>query len=809
MTHTKITNRLFIIISILITSLLFAQSGSISGTVTDEDGNALGGANIMVQGTNLGNSSSSDGSYSISNVPEGPQTIEASFIGYESSISTVDVTSGNVEVSFSLSVSSLATDEVVVSATRGRPMKIVDAPVTISVLNEDDIRRDTGFSFVNSFKKVKGVDTYQTGIDGVAINARGFMTSYSYRFQLRADGMNSMLPGAGISPQGMLPVMKEDIARMEAIVGPSSALYGPNAHNGMLNVISKHPKDSQGGTVVLGAGQNSIMNVRARYAGEAGPIAYKVNLEKLSGEDWKLERNYWIDGNGDGVMDEGEYTVEGNETDVDYLKYNASAYYGLGSNLELSAGYGSATTSNLQTTNVGHLQVKNWVVSNWFAQVTGSNFFARVYGMKNTTGETYQLETRALYQLTTGASKEEAVKARNLIDDSNRLNAEAQFNTSFGSMDVIAGVDYEKSSPVSGRTYLDDSGTDPFSGEEVSKDIVISQFGAYGQVEAGLPMDLSLTAAFRYDQHDLFDPQTSPRLALTWKGLGNGAIRATWNRAFQSPAILQQYLYIYYGMHPLGLPIFLMGNNSGFTTADGTEIPRLSPEVNETMEFGYKGTPLKGLYVDVNYYQSHYENFISALQTFVMPSAKGGEALDPAIVLSYMNFGEVDINGFDLGIDYQVSDMIGVFANYSKVDDSDLDNKKDYAVSDSATVAEYSGLMFNTPEGKWYAGVRLSNVVDGLEISVSAHHVDQFDYVSGYHFATEAYEGLDPTGNPYFHDYGPLGDFTTIDISASYQINDSMGINLNVSNVTDVEARQMAGSPATRRLAVAEFRYTF
>lgn len=802
---------------------LFAQSGSISGNIADSNGSPLAGANVMIDGTTMGGSSDADGNYSIDGVPSGSYTLTASFIGYASSSVSVSVGTGVTNTDFSLAVSNLPGEEVVVSASR-RVEKLVDAPATISVIGEAKIRKSTGFNFGSLMKEVKGADTYQVGISGTAINARGFFTAYSYRFIQMGDGMNAMLPGAGLASGAMWPVAKEDLSRMEVILGPSSALYGPNAHNGLVNVISKHPKQSQGGTVVLGAGQQGILSQRFRYAGEMGSLSYKVNAEHISGDDWEQENNtYWVDVNGNGAVDadSGETVAVGGEDDskIDNLRYNASIYYDLGNSMELAGGYGKGIQNGWGTTNVGVNRIDNWTLSHFWGQFSHPRVFARVYQTTNSAGTTHPVTGRAAQEIG-GATREDAIDAVAYIDDSKKLSAELQGNVEVGPAIVIAGFDYSKFEPVSGRTYLDDNGTDPISGTDEGEAIVLSQKGAYAQAQMELPAALALTAAFRWDDHDNYGSNSSPRLGLVWKGLGFGNLRATWNRAFQAPAILQQLLYLPYGaVGPYNL--ILRGAGLGFTYEDGSKIDPLIVETNETLEFGFKGTPVKGLYVDANYYMSTYENFIGPLHFISDPLGLGlaGEAgtplivthygdqeIDPQYIMTYSNFGEVSISGFDLGVKYMVNKNISVFANYSKVDFSELTNKRE----DETTAAEYAGLWANTPDTKWAAGVDLANLgLDGLFLSFTARNTASFDFVSGSHRATEAGKGTSVTGQPYFTDNGPLGGVTLLDLAISYELNSSMSVNVTIDNITDVEARMMAGAPVSRRLAVAEVRYAF
>ena len=101
---------------VMISSALFGQ-GTVSGSVTDADGNALPGANVVVEGTALGAAATLSGAYSVS-VPNGTYTVTASVVGYTSESATVKVSDSNASASFSLASSSVALGGVEVLADR-------------------------------------------------------------------------------------------------------------------------------------------------------------------------------------------------------------------------------------------------------------------------------------------------------------------------------------------------------------------------------------------------------------------------------------------------------------------------------------------------------------------------------------------------------------------------------------------------------------------------------------------------------------------------------------------------------------------
>ncbi len=811
-----LTFRIFALLTILaFSAAASAQKGAIAGKVTDVDtGEPLIGANVSVPGTSLGAAAGQDGGYLIENVPAGEREIRVSFIGYPSEIQQVTVLANEtVTVNFQLSQSVLLGNTVVVSASR-RPEKLTEAPATISVIDASDLARTTGFTYGEALKQAKGVDTYRTGIDGVTVNARGFMTAYSYRMQLMADGRNSMLPGAGPAAGQQLPVAREDVDRIETILGPSSALYGPNAHNGLVNIITKHPRDYPGLTVAVGGGENSIRTGRLRFARVIDDkFAFKINAEVMRGNDWVKNDTAGVDNN-------GQFYFENPDNNVENFRADAALYYLIATDLELVGAVGYSTTNSVSTTNVGRNQLVGWEYNYEQFRLNHPNFFIQAYRTGNNAGETHALENKVAAQVNAAnagqpISEEQAIEQVRFVDESERFNAEAQFNTTFSKFHFIAGVNYEDSRPVSSGTYLSDT---------LGNDLQIKQSGVYAQAEFEPGERLKLIAAGRYDRHDNYDSQFSPRIGAVYKIPGYGALRFTYNRAFQAPAIIQQELYLLFGLNAsLGIPVRLRGNGHGFKIRTGdaiVNIDPLEPETNTTYEIGYSGFATKKLHIDFNAYHSKYKNFISPLNVIgisgafpvpVLPTVLSqgevtfSESASPELVLTYRNFGEVTMQGIDFGLQFQVSRKVGLWGNFSYVNPRDLDNAgNDF---DMDGMVEPSELSFNTPENRFNLGLMLTDfLLPGLFASASMRHVDSYDFVSGSHSGTKDGEG---SGLFQFKDRGPLGGFESIDVNLSYLLKSGVQFNLGVTNLLDKKLQEMVSSPAIRRLIVGEIKYTF
>lgn len=789
-------------------SLCWAQTGTITGTVKDTDGNPLPGANVVIEKTHYGAASGQDGHYEIKYVPPGTYTVKVTMIGFEEKSNSVKVTVDAPAVAdFTLAETVIHTEGVVVTASR-RAEKITEAPATIALLEAKDIRRSAGFVYGEAIAKAKGVDFYRTGVDGIAINARGFMTAFSFRFQTFADNRNSMLPGASVGPGNLLPVAKEDIQQLEIIVGPGSALWGPNASNGVLSITTKHPRQSLGTTAVVGSGERSTFIGRFRHAGALNDkIAYKANLEFLRADDFVKNDTaaVTVDPNTRQIV---HATLENPNFDIEHLRFDGSLYYSFSPTTELIATYARARVENIVTTNISRNQVDGWTNDIQQLRFVSPHFFATVYRTGNSAGRTHNINTKAAF-IEAGFSEDNAIEAAKFVDESDRFNFEAQYNSTFAGFNTILGINYENNQPVSKGTFLADTG---------DVDITIEQFGVYGQVERDLPANFKLVLSGRVDTHDNYETQFSPRVGLLYKVPGYGNFRVTYNQAYQAPAVLNQFLLLQ--IAPIaGVPFWLRGNTEGFTLANGTKIPRLKPEQSESIEFGYRGLVTERVFADFNAYRTRYEDFISPLVFIGNPFAGsnvvkiGDQDLQQTEFTStYVNFGEVNIQGLDLGLNIKLTNNISVNGSYSFIEARDLfPSPSDTAGgkiwrNDVDRDGDVDELSFNAPENKYNFGITINDFIRrGTFASLTVRHLDEYDFISGSHRATRAGKG---TGNHPFKDRGPLGGFESVDLFFGYNTGRGLGVNVSITNILNKGQRQFVGSPEIKRLAMFEVRYS-
>lgn len=150
-----------------------------------------------------------------------------------------------------LSIEELMKVEVT-SASR-HSQKLSEVPSAIFVITQDDIRRSGATSIPEALRMAPGVEVARIGTDKWAINIRGFNGRFADKLQVMMDGRSVYNPlFAGVQWEQQDTLM-EDIERIEVIRGPNAAVWGANAVNGVINIITKKAADTQG-TLFSGGG---------------------------------------------------------------------------------------------------------------------------------------------------------------------------------------------------------------------------------------------------------------------------------------------------------------------------------------------------------------------------------------------------------------------------------------------------------------------------------------------------------------------------------------------------------------------------
>ena len=433
------------LLSVLVLLIMAVQvqaqtSVTVSGKVTEaESGEPLIGVNVYLKDRLYGTVTNVSGEYTLSfNLPAtGNVVLVYSYIGYQQVEREI---TGSQKIDVAMEVSRIQAKEVVISASRV-PETITESPVTIEKMDLIEIRNNPSFTYYDGLANLKSVDMTTPSFGFKVVNARGFNSTSNVKFVQRIDGMDNQAPGLNFSVGNMTGISDLDVETVELLPGASSALYGPNAFNGLLNIISKSPFKYPGLSVAVKGGLNHIEGEDA----ETSPLyealvrfarpfnndrtAFKINFGYLRAEDWHANSTEDIDLltpealRGPNNPSRDALNVYGDEAVtslpigpngapvrisrtgylekhlVDYgtkiVRFDGAIHQRILKKLEASYQYKFANgTSVYQGAN--RYSLSDFVFQQHKLEISGANFYIRGYGTLENSGDSYDSRFLAL-----------------------------------------------------------------------------------------------------------------------------------------------------------------------------------------------------------------------------------------------------------------------------------------------------------------------------------------------------------------------------------------------------------------------------
>lgn len=292
----KITFLLVYFIMCIGIYITYAQSVVISGNVSDEaTREPLMGVNITIKGKLAGTVTDTRGNFTFTTNTDLPFTLVISMVGYQSQ--EKEITNGESDLTITLQEQVIMGQEVVVSASRMEE-SILQSPVSIEKMDIRAIRETPAASFYEALGNIKGIDLNTQSLTFRSVNTRGFNANGQARVVQLIDGMDNQAPGLNFSVGNIVGISELDVESVEVLPGAASALYGPNAIQGIILMTSRSPFQYQG---LSATAKGGLMNVdkagvdpsllnefSVRYAKAFNnKFAFKVNASYLRAEDWQ------------------------------------------------------------------------------------------------------------------------------------------------------------------------------------------------------------------------------------------------------------------------------------------------------------------------------------------------------------------------------------------------------------------------------------------------------------------------------------------------------------------------------------------
>ena len=534
---------------------LSAQQGTLTGTVTDlltggpvppVDIQILGGGEQRTVRTNA------QGQYTIS-LPAGRYDVVVDqALPYRSErFENVRVSAGET-TTYDVILTSEALSVGGINITVGRSIDGQGpgrGPQTAVSVEAREIIGRANSNPTDLLNRSLGVDIIKSGAQSGHVVVRSFNNIFSGALHMLHDYRLAGVPSLRVNLMHFMPFVDEDLERIEVVLGPSSALYGPNTANGIIHFIGKSPLDGQGTSVTLAGGERSLFQGSFRSAHLLNPnLGFKISGQYMRGDEWnytdpnEAAGREFADANPAACLN--DKTVRGldpvdaqiacnrigvRDFNIERWSVEARADYKFADDGIVVGTYGRNTSSGIELTGLGAGQTSEWVSDFFQARVTKGRFFGQAYYNTSDAGDSFLLRDGVA-----------------LVDNSTLFAVTAQhgFTMADDRQEFTYGGDYFATRP-------DSKGTIYGSYED---DDDINELGGYIQSRTALTPELDFVIAGRLDSNSLLASNVfSTRAAFVYQPKPGQSFRASYNRAFSTPSALNYFLDISGGIAPAPL----------------------------------------------------------------------------------------------------------------------------------------------------------------------------------------------------------------------------------------------------------------
>lgn len=230
---------------------------------------------------------------------------------------TADLTKLSLEELLNIEVTSAAKKE----------QKLAEVAAAIYVITQEDIRRSGATSIPEALRMAPGLSVARIDSNKWSISARGFNGSFSNKLLVSIDGRSVYTPLFSGVFWDVQDTLLEDIERIEVIRGPAGALWGANAVNGVINIITKSANDTQGGLFTAGGGSHERGFGSLRYGGMLGnDVHFRVYGKYFNRDDYAGALG--ISASDGWHMARGGFRVDSNVGQNDFLTVQGEYYDG-------------------------------------------------------------------------------------------------------------------------------------------------------------------------------------------------------------------------------------------------------------------------------------------------------------------------------------------------------------------------------------------------------------------------------------------------------------------------------------------------
>jgi iron complex outermembrane receptor protein len=549
---------------------------------------------------------------------------------------------------------------VEVTTVSKEPEQVWQTPAAIYVITQEDIRRSGATSIPEILRLAPGVEVARIDSDHWAVGVRGFGGEFSKSLLVLIDGRSVYSPlFAGVYWQ-VQDTLLEDIDRIEVIRGPGGTIWGANAVNGIINIITKNTKDTHGPLAPWGGGSIDQGMGGARYGSTNG-----------KGFDYRIYGKGFIRGpefHPDGVnfddwrMGQVGFRMDWSKHDRDTFNLQGDMYKGRDGERVAVSSYSPPSVSVL---NGPHNTSGGNIIGSWRRQIS----------------EHSDIETRGYFDRTSRFSPQ-LDETRNTYDLDLLYHFAAR-----GRQDALLGVGARWSHDDITNIYPTLTFTPPQETDSIYSWFVQDQIGI-------VPEKLSLILGSKFEHNNRSGFEIQPNGRLLWTPTPRQTLWAAVTRAVRTPSRLDQ---------DLQLTDFLVANPPIFLRVAGSKSFRSEHLVGT--EVGYRALLIRNLYLSFSLFRNDYNDLYGYGQGSEYVEASPAPA---HIILqeSLANALKGDTSGGEIAPEWKPADWFQVKGSYSYlhlyVHDKPGFQDSQNTVSDNGSSPHHQATVqafFNFPKG--------------------------------------------------------------------------------------------------------------
>ncbi len=394
----------------------------------------------------------------------------------------------------------LMKEEEIVSVASRYEQPISEAPSNVYVITDEDIRQSGATDLPTVLRRIPGMEVMQTTGADFNVSVRGDNQLQANKLLVNVDGRSIYIDAQGVVFWKAIPVTLPEIKRIEVLKGPASAVYGFNAFDGIINIITKSAEEMRGTTVQFGGGELGTISSAAVHAGTSGRLGYRVSLGRDQNQQWRDREALAFRANKFNVQTEyalsdvSNLTVSGGLVDVNRFD---------GPPVEISV---NAATPAMGYANIGY-QRPNFFIRAWWNSFSSTTEVVPFASLNNLVRATDR----------NGSST--------LTNPNNTYNVEIQHSFEFGPANRL----------TYGSNYRHNTASSNFLTSFTRED----RLGLYVQDEWRAMENLTVIAGVRYDLDTFINPTVSPRVAVLYKVARDHTVRAAMSVAYRPPTMFE------------------------------------------------------------------------------------------------------------------------------------------------------------------------------------------------------------------------------------------------------------------------------